>query len=233
MAEITINIDFGEQIPGLKEELVKGKVDLCNVATGFHAGNADTICASIDFCLKNNILIGAHPSYPDRVHFGRKEMAMSFLELKNHLLFQLGAFRALSQNQNAIVYHVKAHGALYNKAMHAETEAEAIVLASKSVFPECAILVMPESMLENVALSNNMKVLREAFADRMYENRTKLMPRNISNALITDPEKVKQQILSLKMGFIVDVNGVKHQIKADTICVHGDNPNINEILMAM
>ena len=231
--KVAINMDFGEQIAHLDESSIVGKVNQCSIACGYHAGDGYTIFDAIKFCQENGVSIGAHPSYPDRSNFGRQIMHLPPKELLCHLIYQLSAFKSIAKYVGAPVLHVKLHGALYNEAMHNESVASTTVEAVEKILPNAALMAMADSALELHGAIKGFDVWKEGFADRLYEGPTKLVPRSVDGSLLTNPEDVKRQINNLKAGFVIDNLGNPIHLSIDTICIHGDNPNINAILEAL
>ncbi|HOY12492.1 MAG TPA: LamB/YcsF family protein [Saprospiraceae bacterium] len=231
--KVAINMDFGEQIAHLDESSMVGKVDQCSIACGYHAGDGTTIFNALKFCQENDVSIGAHPSYPDRSNFGREIMHLPPKELLCHLIYQLAAFKSIAKFIRMPVLHVKLHGALYNEAMLNEAVAKTTIEAMEMVFPNAAIMAMADSALAFYGMQKGFDVWKEGFADRLYESATKLVPRSVAGSLLTSPDEVKRQIENLKSGFVIDNQDHVINLAVDTICIHGDNPNINNLLAAL
>lgn len=228
-----INIDYGEEIDFLDDDLVLRIAAYCNISCGYHAGDAQTIRKSIAACLRHGIKIGAHPSYQDKVNFGRVNAAASPTDLYYQLIHQLAGFSGIAHALNAEVYHVKAHGALYNHMMNDPDVAEIFLNASLEIFPNAKIFLMPGSVMEEVCLSRDVAFLKEGFGDRRYQNRTSLLPRAVPGALIDDLAQIKLQFDDLRSGFVDTADEGRVKMNIDTICYHGDNPSINQILISL
>lgn len=152
--------------------------------------------------------VGAHPGYPDRVHFGRRPLA----EQAGRLGLRLA--------------HVKPHGALYNAAARDAGVARAIAQAVAEFDPALVLVGLSGSQLIAAGVVAGLAVLDEAFADRRYQADGPLVSRETSGALVTDPEKAAHQALALAQGLpIATLNSGPRRIAAGTICLHGDTPN--------
>lgn len=230
---VPINIDFGEKIDFLDESLVLTKSRFCNIACGYHAGDALSIAKSIQQCMKHGVLIGAHPSYLDLVGFGRINSAASSDELRLQLIHQLAGFKAMADHLGAHVHHVKAHGSLYNDLMHQEQLANLFLDVTVEVFPDAAVMLMPGSAFEKICLLRQLPFLREGFGDRKYLRVDKLVPRSEEGALLTDINEILSQQASFEEGYVDTMEGGKVKIQIDTLCFHGDHPLVNEILKAI
>lgn len=227
--KIDINCDVGEGIAN--EHLLMPYISSCNIACGGHFGNAETIDKTIQLAIENEVLIGAHPSFPDTKNFGRKVLNISEEELQKSIESQLDLFVERLSFFDEKLHHIKPHGALYNLITidvgSAKTFIKLIEKYSKDVF----LYVPYNSVIEKIALENNIKIKYEAFADRNYNDNLTLVSRNQENALITDVEEVFNHVLFMVQNQKVKtISGLKKTIKADTFCVHGDNANSLEIV---
>ena len=228
-----INIDYGEEIDFLDDDLVLRIAAYCNISCGYHAGDVLTIKKSIEACLRHGIKIGAHPSYQDKVNFGRVNSAASPSDLYYQLIHQLAGFSGIAQALNAEVYHVKAHGALYNHMMSDPQVAEVFLDAALEIFPNAKIFLMPGTVMEEICQIRGITFLREGFGDRRYQDRIKLMPRSVPGAVIQDLSQIKKQFDDLISGFVDTNDEGRIPLDIDTICYHGDNPAINQILISL
>lgn len=229
----SLNIDYGENVVFLDEELVLKKASFCNIACGYHAGDALSIRNSIAKCNLYDIQIGAHPSFYDREHFGRINIAPTINDLYTQLIHQLGGFASIANNLGVKVNHVKAHGALYNEAMVNIEVAQCLLDASLFIFPRSAIVAMPDSILEMLCNERNVPLLREGFGDRKYKSKAQLLSRNLQGAVLMDPSAVKQAISNFEDNLVDTLDDGLVPIFIDTVCLHGDNPAINQILLSL
>ena len=226
---IDINCDVGEGINN--EHLIMPLITSCNISCGAHAGSQEDIDKVIGLAIKNNVKIGAHPSFPDRENFGRKEMDLSHLELQNSLEKQLLFFKERADLQNTPIHHVKPHGALYNLIAVNSEVATVIVKAIKTVFTDINIYVPYNSEIEKVAKNNGLNVTYEVFADRNYNNDLTLVSRSLPCAIIQDKKQVLEHVKMMAyQSEVKTIQGSVKFIKAQTFCIHGDHKNSVEIL---
>jgi UPF0271 protein len=224
---VDLNADLGEGA-GHDDELFE-IVTSANIACGFHVGDPPSILQSIRAATKRNVSVGAHPSFADRENFGRTELKIEVAEVFAQVVYQLGAFSALATVAETRMNHVKPHGALYNMAARDQQLAEAIVAAIIVVDPYLILFAPVNSALTRAAESAELRVLREVFADRNYLADGSLVPRSRSDALLHDPEEAAARALRmLREGKVQSVDGHDVDVRAETICIHGDNPGAVE-----
>ena len=221
---IDFNCDMGESYGsyklGLDEEIIK-YITSANVATGFHAGDPDWMARTVALAEEAGVAVGAHPSYPDLVGFGRRNMTLSPSEVGNAVTYQVGALAAFTRDHR--LQHVKPHGAMYNQAVRSEAEAAAIVEAVREYDPELIHMVLAGSPWEDVARRAGVRVARECFADRAVTPGGALVPRSAPGAVIHDQEQVVERSLKLATeGRVVAADGTEIEFRADSICLHGD-----------
>ena len=227
--KIDINCDVGEGM--INEHLLMPYISSCNIACGGHFGDAISIDKTINLAIENNVLIGAHPSFPDKENFGRKVMNISKEELHNSIKDQLNLFLERLSKFNQSLHHIKPHGALYNLISVDEKLAVNFIEAIQKYMKNAFLYVPDNSVIEKIALKNNIKIKYEVFADRNYNDDLTLVSRNQKKALITDPEEVLKHIYKMVSDKKVKtIFGIEKEIKADTFCIHGDNKNAFEIL---
>jgi UPF0271 protein len=224
---IDLNADLGEGA-GHDEELLD-LVSSANIASGFHAGDADSMRTAIRAAVSRSVAVGAHPSLFDRENFGRKEVPVIPSEVFDAVRYQLGIFQAIAEAVGARPVHVKPHGALYNMAARDWPVAEAIVRAVVSVDPALILFAPPGSQLATAGEARGVRVAREFFADRNYMNDGSLVPRTRPDALLHDPEAAAARVVRmLRKGKVRSVENVDVEARAETICVHGDTPGAVE-----
>ncbi len=227
---IDINSDVGEGI-GNEDNLLP-LISSCNIACGGHAGDIATMEYVIGLAKKHHVKIGAHPSYPDKVNFGRQVLSISDEDLKASITDQLKTFNKVLEKENAQLHHIKAHGALYNETAKNKSLALLYLDAIKPYRENTFLYVPYGSVISKLALKNNFKIIYEAFADRNYNPDLSLVSRQFPNALIEEPQKVLEHILFIvKKGKVKTVAKEEIEIKADTLCIHGDTPSALQILM--
>lgn len=229
--KIDINCDVGEGLGN--EHLIMPLITSCNISCGAHAGSVEVIDEVIALAKKYKVKIGAHPSYPDRENFGRKILAISNDALKSSFISQLTLFKERCALQSVAIHHVKPHGALYNMAAIDETLAKVVLDAIQEVFGSIRIYAPWNSILAKQAKKHHCELVFEAFADRNYNADGTLVSRSQSNAIITDTEAIVAHVLRMKNGMVITIDGIERKIQAETFCVHGDHPNVIQILEAL
>lgn len=220
--QIDINADLGEG--GNSDQALLGVISSANISCGAHAGDTATINAAISGALEHDVAIGAHPSYPDREGFGRRSMDLSPPRLRDEFLAQLDALQRLVNRQGGRLSHVKPHGALYNEAA---ADPEMARLLSSFVYefdPALAMVGLAGSALPRAARQTGLRAVSEAFVDRAYCGDGTLVPRSDPRALLQDHEQALKQGLALTRGTATAVDGTRLKLRAETLCVHGDNP---------
>lgn len=232
--KIDLNCDMGESFGTYKlgyDEEVMPFVTSINVACGFHASDPGNMLHTIRLAKKHHIAIGAHPSFPDLVGFGRRNMGASPDEIRADTIYQIGALWAICQSEEVKLQHVKPHGALYNMAATDIRIAGAIAEAIQSVDPGLFMVCLGKSQMVEAARKAGAKYVEEAFADRAYTNEGTLVPRSKPGAVIHDINLVAERVMSMvKHQKITSIDGVEVPIVAQTICVHGDTPGAVEMI---
>jgi UPF0271 protein len=234
MFKVDMNCDLGESFGaykiGLDEEVIPF-ITSANVACGYHASDPVVMDKTVKLCKKNGAGIGAHPGFPDLVGFGRRNMNVSTEEAKAMIQYQIGALNAFCKAVGIEMQHVKPHGALYNMAGKDIKLAEAICEGIYEVNPELILLALSGSEMVNAAQNIGLKVAREAFADRAYDEDGSLVARTKEGAMITDEElAIKRVIKMVKENKVEAITGKDIFIKVDSICVHGDGPKALEFV---
>jgi UPF0271 protein len=224
---VDLNADLGEGA-GHDEKLFE-LISSANIATGFHAGNADSMHAAVSAAKKRGVAVGAHPSFFDRENFGRRELQISDQEVFDAVAYQLGVFQAITSAVGVRPNHVKPHGALYNMAVRDDKLADAIARAIESVDPKLILFAPDKSELARAGESHGLRIAREIFADRNYLNDGWLVPRTRPDALLHDPKEAASRVLRmLREGKVRSVEGRDVEVRGETICVHGDTPGAVE-----
>lgn len=232
MKNIDINCDLGEGMAN--DELIMPYITSANIACGYHAGDEQTMRQTVALCLKYGVSIGAHPSFPDRENFGRREMKLPLGEVYHLIINQIIALEKILLEAGAALRHVKPHGALYNMAAKDASLAAAIAQAVKDFNPNLVLFGLCNSHLIWEGEGIGLKTAREAFADRTYQEDGSLTPRSIPGSLIEDPDQAVAQVLEIVgEGRVATISGKKISIAADTICLHGDGANAVAIAKAI
>ncbi|MET0459272.1 MAG: 5-oxoprolinase subunit PxpA [Ilumatobacteraceae bacterium] len=237
MGSIDLNSDLGESFGVWKlgdDPAMLGVVTSANVACGFHAGDPSTLRAVCSGAVANQVAIGAQVSYPDLVGFGRRYIDMDPRELRDAVLYQLGALDAFAQVAGAEIAYVKPHGALYHATIDAPEQAEAVVAAAAEYDPSLALLGAPGSRLLRAAEAAGLEPVPEAFADRAYQRDGRLVPRSEPAAVITDPAEVATRAVRLAVDHeVVAIDGTVVRVPARSLCVHGDTAGAVELARAV
>jgi UPF0271 protein len=223
-----INLDAGEGL--VDEQPLYPYVHALNIACGGHAGDAESIAKTIQAGAALGLDLGAHPSYPDREHFGRRTLEMSHEVLKQSLVKQLELFDSQCKKLNSQWTHIKAHGALYNDMAQNASLTE-VYLEAIAPFSSGRILYVQEhSVLAQKAKDKGLKCYHEYFIDRRYADRTRLLSRSDRRAIISTPEEGLTQLRLMQSGILEDVTQGRHSIEPHTFCIHSDHENTVEIL---
>jgi len=224
--EININCDLGESSKLHSTEndpLLLEIVNSANIACGYHAGDEPTMEKTIEISKKNNVSIGAHPSFNDPENFGRKRIDLSSSEIERLIIDQINILSKIAEKKGMKVTHVKPHGALNNMACENYDLAKVISEAIKKVNKELIFLVPTGSQMEKAGKKIEMKIAAEIFADRNYEDDGNLVSRSKDYAMITDPEIAKKHVIKMVESQALNCySGKKISCEIDSICVHGD-----------
>ena len=223
MKEYDINVDLGEGI-GIEAEIMP-LLDSCNIACGGHAGDLNEMNRVVALAKKNNVKLGAHPSYPDRENFGRISMEIEASTLFESLSEQLISF--LNVLGPSPLHHVKPHGALYHKCVNDPQTALVMIDVIQSLSPNSIIYTLPQGQIDVLAKERGMKVWHEGFIDRRYQNNGQLVFRTDAQAIISDISELYDQFFHLAYNKKVQTqNGNWISINAKTLCIHGDHSNV-------
>lgn len=226
---IDINADVGEGVNN--EAHLMPYISSCNIACGGHAGDEYTMLQVVKLAKAHKVKIGAHPSFPDKENFGRKVVTMSSPDLYTSLKQQVRNLMRVLRTEHINLHHIKPHGALYNLAAVDEKTAKVVIEVVKSIALPLYLYVPYRSVIADIAQKEGVKTTFEAFADRSYNEDLTLVSRSQSNAVITNADEVFEHVKSMIFQQKVKaINGVEVDIKADTFCVHGDNPNVIKLL---
>lgn len=201
-------------------------IDSTNIACGWHAGDPERMKNLVAAAIEKNVYIGAHPSLPDLLGFGRREMAITPNDAYNYVLYQAGALQAFIRAQGGKLHHVKPHGALYNQAARDINLARAIAQATKDLGDGIILYGLASSCYVEAAQEVGVSLWQEVFADRRYTPEGYLVPRKQANALIeTEDEAIKQVLRMANESEVVALDGAIVKVQADTLCIHGDGPS--------
>lgn len=226
---LDLNADLGESYGAWvmgNDDAILPLITSANIACGYHAGDPGVMRRTVAAAIQHHVAIGAHPSLPDLVGFGRREMALSPDEVYDLVVVQIGALQAVAGSQGGALHHVKAHGALYNMAARKGELADAIAQAVYDVNPSLVLYGLAGSLQIQAGLRLGLRVAQEVFADRTYQQDGSLTPRTEPNAFIVDIDTAIRQVLSIVIhSTVTTADGQVVPIQADTLCIHGDNPS--------
>jgi len=229
--KIDLNSDVGESFGiyklGLDEEVIPN-ITSANIACGFHAGDPGVMRKTVFPAKKHGFEIGAHPGYPDLMGFGRRNIDATLEEIQDYVVYQTGAIQAFAISQGMRLQHVKPHGSLYNMAVADPKIWEAIAEAVAKVDREMILVVLAFSkrdLFVEMGKRHAIRIAFEAFPDRAYNRDGSLVSRREKGAVIEDHEAVTKRALKMALeGKVIAIDGTEIDLKADTLCVHGDNP---------
>ena len=216
-----LNADLGEGMP-LEASMIP-YLQMGSISCGAHAGDELLIRNTLRQCAAHRVLVGAHPSYEDRAHFGRLEISLPPEQLCDRVVRQLTLFREWAHAESVAIQFVKPHGALYNVSARDRIVARMVAEAVRRVDPTWALMGLAGSVSLDEAKTTGLTVYAEAFADRRYLADGRLCPRTDSRALIEDPMEVIEQVRSITVDRRVrTVDGAWIPVDAAVVCVHGD-----------
>ena len=234
---VDVNADLGESFGAYthgNDLEILGLITSANVACGMHAGDPRAMEETVRASRELGVSVGAHPGFPDRVGFGRRNLDATPTEIETDVLYQIGALGAFVVANRVEMQHVKAHGALYNLAVSKPDVATAIARAVARYDRQLIFVAPAGSALERAGLEAGLSVAREAFADRSYSDDSTLVSRKVPGALISDPGVAAERALRMiRERTVSTIEGHLIPIQVDTLCVHGDNPRAVEILQAI
>ena len=229
---VDLNADLGEGA-GHDVELLT-LVSSASIACGIHAGDPAAILQSLKDARDAGVAVGAHPSLNDRENFGRKELPVAPDEVFALVVYQVAALHALANTLGLRPNHVKPHGALYNMAARDPVLADAVCRAVAKVGKSLVLFAPNDSALARAAAAYGLSVAHEVFADRNYLSDGALVPRSQPDALLHDPEEAAARVLRmLREGKVRSVDRVDVDVRAETICVHGDTPGAVDFACAL
>ena len=235
-----LNCDLGEYAltdENCPDALVMPFIDMANIACGYHAGCEQTMHNTVALAVKHNVQIGAHPSYDDKENFGRVSQSLNDGQIMTLMAAQLNALSLICLQHNATLRYVKPHGALYNDMMQCEQIFRAICKSITEVSSNLPLMIQAVNNqldFQNIADEYNVSLIFEAFADRNYQVNGLLVPRSEPNAVLHDVDDIirrcKQLIIHQELQA---VDGRVINVKANSLCVHGDNTDALAMVKAL
>jgi 5-oxoprolinase (ATP-hydrolysing) subunit A len=231
--KIDLNSDMGEGFGPYRlcdDEAMMKIVSSANIACGFHGGDPDTMARMVRLAKANGVGIGAHPGLPDRAGFGRREMPFQPDELRQQMLYQLGALMAIAKSEGMTVAHFSFHAAMGNMVNRDPALADLMMNAISLVDPTLVVFVTPGSEIEKAAKRAGLKTLALFLADRAYDGEGKLVARGLAGALVKDEASVRARVRRfLTDGSVEAIDGAILTMPARSILVHSDTPGSLEL----
>jgi UPF0271 protein len=232
MTTIDLNCDMGEGEPS--DERIMPFITSANVACGFHAGDAQTMRRTVRLARVHGVSVGAHPSYLDREGFGRRELRVPPEQVRDEVIYQIGALWAVCRAEGVRLAHVKPHGALYNSAAGDPALAQAVCDAVRAVDPSLVLVCLAGSRMAELAARLGLACAEEAFADRAYTREGTLVSRSAPGAVLHDPAEVSSRAVRIvREQRVTSIDGAPVALHAKTLCVHGDTPGAERLVAAI
>lgn len=234
---IDLNSDLGEAFGAYTiapdDELFE-LISSANVACGFHAGDPRVMERTVANAARHGVAVGAHPGFPDLVGFGRREIAATPDQVRTDTFYQIAALDGFCRAAGVKMQHVKAHGALYNRAVKDPATAEAIAMAVRAYDPTLLFVALPGSTLAKAGEAQGLTIAREGFVDRAYNADGSLASRLLEGAVIHDAELAAERAVRLVTeGKLTAIDGTELELEVDTLCLHSDTPGAAEIARAV
>ena len=228
---LLLNADIGESFGPWtmgNDAALMPVIDMANIACGGHASDPVTMQKTVRLALSHGITLGAHPSYPDLLGFGRRPMALPVGEIEAHVLAQVGALAAIVKAEGGQLSYVKPHGALYNTMIQKPEVMDAVMRAVSRFDHNLRLMILSTSQIEhhaNKASEYGLELIREAFADRRYTETGELDDRANPGSVYHHWDDISAQVKRLAHhGEVITRTGHALKVQADVLCVHGDNP---------
>ncbi|HZZ85146.1 MAG TPA: 5-oxoprolinase subunit PxpA [Anaeromyxobacteraceae bacterium] len=235
--EVDLNCDMGESFGAWTlgcDEAAMPLVTSANVACGFHASDPGTMRRTVRLAKRHGVAVGAHPSFPDLVGFGRRALSASAEEIRDDVTYQVGALWAFCRAEGVPLRHVKPHGALYNLAAVDARVADAVAAAVRAVDPGLVLVCLSRSEQVEAARRAGQPFVEEAFADRAYTRAGTLVPRGQPGAVLEDPSEMAERVVRMvRQGTVAALDGGEVALSPGTVCVHGDTPGAVEAIRAI
>ena len=240
MEKIDLNCDMGESFGAYKlgmDDAVIQFISSANIACAWHAGDPSVMNHTVAIAVEHGVGVGAHPGYPDLLGFGRRNMDCTMEELRNYVIYQIGALQAFCNVHGIKMQHVKPHGALYLTAVENEDVARVVAEAIVSVNPDLLYVALAGAkgeLMTRIGQEVGLGVVYEAFPDRAYSPEGTLVSRRQPGAVIKEPQAVAQRALRMvKEGVVIAIDGTTIPLDVQTLCVHGDNPTAVDLVRSI
>lgn len=231
--KIDLNSDLGEGFGPYRlcdDEAMMKLISSANIACGFHGGDPDTMARTVRLARENGVAVGAHPGLPDRAGFGRRELPFQPDELRQQMLYQLGALIAIARSEGMEVGHFSFHAAMGNMVNRDPALADMMMSAIRAVDPKLVVFVTSGSEIERAAKRAGLKTLALFLADRAYDAQGSLVARGLPGALVKDEASVRARVRRfLADGTVEAIDGTVISMPARSILVHSDTPGSLEL----
>jgi UPF0271 protein len=235
MARIDINCDMGESFGNYtlgRDAAVMPYITSANIAGGFHAGDPHVMCETVDLAVDHDVGVGVHPGLPDMMGFGRRTMDATPEEVREYVVYQLGALDAFARQHGTRVQHVKPHGAMYSMLSQSAEHARAVMDGILDVDPDLIYLATDMHIYEVAQEFDDLRAVFEGYVDILYrEDRSLIVEKQMQPK---PPEGVVERFVSIATeGTVETASGEMIEVPAESICIHGDGPNAVELLEAI
>lgn len=234
---VDLNCDMGEgfghwSYGDAPDDKLMEVISSANVATGFHAGDPNSMNRVASLAKAHGVALGAHPSYKDLQGFGRRKIDAADDELVNDILYQIGAMREFGRRYEVPLQHVKPHGALYMEAARNEDLSRHLVETLQATSPDLILFCMGAALTYEVARRHSHPVVREFYADRDYGDDGMII--FTRKGMAADPDAIAKKCLrACQEGKVETDSGKDIDVAFESICVHSDTPGAVEILKAI
>lgn len=228
MDSIDLNADIGEGFGPWRfgeDEALMEVISSANIACGYHAGDAEIMSRTVEMAAQFGVGIGAHVGFPDRLGFGRRDIAFEPQSFSKHIIYQIGALAALASLSGRKVEHLNFHGALGHMIATHENLAEVTLKAVAAYDRDIIISTIPEGETMKAARRHGIRTVGTFFADRAYGADGKLLSRNLPGSVLTDSEEIAARVIRLmEEGTVQLVDGNSLALDARSVLVHSDTP---------
>jgi UPF0271 protein len=230
---IDLNADVGESFGAYTfghDDSLMASITSASIAAGFHAGDPSVLRNTIRLAKAHGVAIGAHPGFPDLAGFGRRDLGVTAQEAEDIVLYQIAAVAGVARSEGAVLSHVKAHGALYNRAVLDRPLADAVVRSVAAFDKSLVLFAPPRSAMLDAARDAGLRVALEGFADRAYESTGQLASRQKAGAIIHDLDTVVSRAVRMATErVVISLDGSVVPVELDTICIHSDTPDAGRL----
>lgn len=236
MYKVDLNCDMGESFglytQGNDEEMMQ-YITSANIACGFHGGDPHVMRKTIELAKKYNIGVGAHPGFPDLLGFGRRELNCTSQEVKDYVIYQMGALREFAKIYNIPIQHCKPHGALFMRAAEDKQVARAILEAMHATDPNMIVFALNNSEMMEEARKMGIPAAKEAYADREHTDTGSIVLTRAGSVIEDYNVMADRVVRMIKENKVITHDGKEAAIEAETICIHGDTPGALELAKAI